>query len=804
MSASSSTSVKQSSPIEGPTVDPHKSSEPLVQTLADGRMPSTKEVNMAIDHAKDSLEKNREHTHLSNRGDQLAQDTQDLLDSAQRFMNTHNADGKLQDLMLHGKQVSHEVQREGARMGATATMGGLPSFLTTGQKLGMARDAKHGLDYGRHLALYVFHSGDFKNLLIEAIDFIQNLLNDGNDKINRLGDSLKADIQHDDKHIQATRVEAKIVAEETKGAVRAKAHEWNDTRRTEVYNRFRTILDRASRTPEFQNLVRIFFKWMEQLKQRAMITGDRIKNRVEAKVEQVKEHARDVKNNADETPFDLMLDDIRQLVDEFAGRGSFDQFYNSSWTLFVELAHDPEASRYFDELTVFIMDAMDHPENINVEAKTKKGHDLMDRGRTLIQSQVYSAKFEAMFDNAKFLMIKVKNDETTVDFKEKLKKFGQDFALDSKGRPDLYVIQESLVQLKELAYPILREKLGHLKIAHIEGSNEKVDYSITDLTVSVPDLLPKFFELQTKTDLQVDFDDLSSRSGYVKASLDLRKLKPVFKGVKFWFKKKTFPKIEDHGLIDVDLSAGEGTRIKVVWKIITNPDKPFSFSLVNVKCTVDKMDVHIRDAKHELLDKMATSLFIGKIKAAVAQAIVDGIVGALQPINNHMNQWFATRPVNSIKDQANEQFHMAFDRANREIKDHPVDKLKEKASDAIEDAKIKAISMKENIKVQAEDAKETIKDTVQDAKETAQDAKNYVDEKRAGSGDYMGSASTPVATSTGDYMGTASTPVVESDEWHFEWYSTPKNAETIVKVEEFPIKEVEVLTLEPTSTKNAL
>jgi len=782
MSASNSTTVKQSSPIEGPTVDPHKINEPLINTIADGRMPSNKEVNIAIDHAKESLEKNREHTNLSNRGDQLAQDTQDLLESAQRFMNTHNADGKLQDLMTHSKQASHEVQREAARMGATTGMGSLPSFLTTGQKLGMARDAKHGLNYGRHLAMNIFHSGEFKNLLIEAIDFFQNLLNDGNEKMNRLGDSLKADIQHDDTHIQGTRVEAKIVKEETKGSVRAKAQEWNETRRNEVYNRFRNLLDRASRTPEFQNLVRIFFKWMEQMKQRAMITGERIKNRVEAKVEQVKDQANKVKDNADETPFDLMLDDIRQLVDEFAGRGSFDQFYSSSWDLYVELTHDAEASRYFDDLTNFIMDAMDHPENMNVDSKTKQGHELIERGRTLIQSPRYSSKFDQMFDNAHFLIIKIKNDETTVDFKEKLKKWGQDFALDNKGRPDLYVIQESLVQLKEMAYPILREKLGHLKIAHIEGSTEKVDYSITDLTVSVPDLLPKFFELQTKTDLQVDFDDLSSRSGYVKASLDLRKLKPVFKGVKFWFKKKTFPKIEDHGIIDVDLSAGEGTRVKVVWKIITNPDKPFSFSLVNVKCTVDKMDINIRDAKHELLDKMATSLFIGKIKSAVAQSIVDGIVGALQPINNHMNQWFATRPVNSIKDQANEQFHMAFDRANREIKDHPVDKLKVKANDAIEDAKIKALSIKENVKLQAEDMKETIKDNVQDAKETVQDAKNYAQEKTSttSTGDYMGTASTPV-----DYMGTSSTPVVESDEWHFKWYEAPRNAD-VVKVEEFP------------------
>jgi len=777
MSAQNHTKVAQASPIEVEAVavvDPRRSDEPLVRTIADGHMPNTEQVNMAIDHAKVSLEKNKDAAHLNSRGDMLAQDTQELLDSAQRFINVHNADGKLQDLMLHSKQASHEVQKEAARMGAVGSTGSLPSFLTTGQKVGMARDAKHGLNYGKDLAMYIFQSGEFKTLLLEAIDFIQNVLNDGTHKLNRLGDSLKDDIQHNDTHIVGTKHEALSVKEESKASVRAQAQEWNEARRTEIYERFRGLLNRASRTPEFQNLVRIFFKWMEQLKQRAILTGERLKSRVETKVEQVKEHAKDVKNNADETPFDLMLDDIRQLVDEFAGRGSFDQFYNNSWDLYVELAHDQEASLYFDDLTVFIMDAMDHPENLNLEVKTKQGQLLIERGRFLIQSERYRSRFDQMFDNAQFLMIKIKNDETTVGFKQSLKKWGEHFALDNQGRPDLYVIQESLSQLKNLAYPILREKLGHLRIARIEGTTDKVDYSIEDLTVSVPDLLPKYFELQTKTDLQVDFEDLSSRSGYVKASLDLRKLKPIFKNVKFWFKKKTFPKIEDHGVLDVDLSAGEGTRIKVVWKIITAPNKPFSFSLVNVKCTVDKMDIDIKNAKHEFLDKMATSLFIGKIKASVAQAIVDGIVGALQPINNQMNQWFATRPINSIKEQANEQFHMAFDKTNAAIKDHPVDKLSAKAGDLYDAAAIKAISVKETVKVQAEDMKDTIKDNIVDAKQTAMDAKNA-----SSNPDLISLAPATITTTTG-------VATTDSEEWHFEWYSTPKEAVAVEKVEVFP------------------
>jgi len=595
-------------------------------------------------------------------------------------------------------------------------------------------------------------------------------------------------------------MDAHSVKEEVKGVARSKAMEWNEPRRHEVYERFRMLMERASRQPEFRNLVNIFFKWMDQLRRRALLTKDRIQTRVEVKVDQVRERIHDAE--IDQTPFDKVLADIRAIVDEFAGQGSWDQFYQTSWNLYVELVHDDEASAYFENLRHFVTDFMEHPEHINVEASTQEGHRLMDQGRTIIQSQKYRVKFESMFDNTRFLLIKIKNDESTVAFKESLKKWGEHFALDSQGRPDLYVIQESLVQLKNLAYPILREKLGHLKIARVVGSTDKVDYAIEDLVVSVPDLLPRTFELQTKTDLQVDFEDLQSRNGYVKASLDLRKLKPVFKNVKFWYKKKTFPKMEDHGTVDVDLSAGEGTRVKIVWKIVTephsNPAHPFSFSLVNVKCTVDKMDVEIRDAKHSVLDKIATSLFVGKMKSSVAQAIVDGIVGALQPINNQMNQWFATRPAHSIKDRANDAFHDAFDRTNAAIKDHPVDKLKDRASNAVDVAKIGAVAAKETIKVRAEDMAVAAKETFVDVKSEVQTASSYASESMSSEGTY-GTASTPVTvnSSTTTTTYTETVPEYVNKDWHFEWYSAPATTKSVKVVESFPVSTTTVSSTIP-------
>jgi len=217
---------------------------------------------------------------------------------------------------------------------------------------------------------------------------------------------------------------------------------------------------------------------------------------------------------------------------------------------------------------------------------------------------------------------------------------------------------------------------------------------------------------------------MESKAAYMKVILDMNDLKPSFKDVKFWYKRKSFPKLEDYGTADIDLSSGSGARIKIVWKIESAPERAFALSLMNVKCTIDKMNVHVIDAKHNILDKIASTVFIGSIKKGVAQGIVDSVVGFVQPLNDQMNQWFATRPIESVKEKANEAFQEAFEKTNEAVKNS-----KEAVHDAYEVAKVKVNAAAENLKERAEDLKEDLKDKIETGKEVVSDAKSAMDGK---------------------------------------------------------------------------
>jgi len=297
----------------------------------------------------------------------------------------------------------------------------------------------------------------------------------------------------------------------------------------------------------------------------------------------------------------------------------------------------------------------------------------LERGRDLFNNDKYSRDVNRWFDSGRHLLDRIKNDSTTNEFVSKVQKLFADFALDSQGRPDLYSLQDSLNQLRLILIPVLSKQLASMPIPKVEGSNENYDFALENVTVYVSDFIPEMVHLRTKSDTKLDVTKLEASKQELKVVLDIEKFRPRFDNVVFWYKRKHFPKLEDKGIADIDLSAGEGTKIKIIWKVKSEANKPFTFSLMKVKAVIDKMDIKIKDAKHDVLDKIATTMFIGTIKQQVAQAIVNNLVDSLQPINDQMNNWFASHPIDSMMDTANKQLKQAYEKGVARIPEHPLE-----------------------------------------------------------------------------------------------------------------------------------
>jgi len=219
-----------------------------------------------------------------------------------------------------------------------------------------------------------------------------------------------------------------------------------------------------------------------------------------------------------------------------------------------------------------------------------------------------------------------------------------------------------------------------------------------------------------------------------KITMDVKHMRPLFKNMRFYYRRKTFPKLEDYGTADVDLTAGQGVRIKIAWLLEGKGDRPLELMLAKVKCTIDKLDIHIIEAaKHEFLDKVATSLFIGQIKQNIAQAIVNNIVQMVEPFNAKMNEFLRTRPLERLSESASKQINYAYEQAKETVQqvqptlqkvgeqiketakqawENPqatTEDLKGKASQKIEEVKEKVSDLKDQASQKLEEAKDTVK-----------------------------------------------------------------------------------------------
>jgi hypothetical protein len=692
MSAKKKTTVLQTE-----NVNPLESASPLIQTaakVAQGEVPSTSQITSAMESAKQSIAESRQEAPLSLKGEILAKDTQEVIDSAEKLLAEKNRGEKLQNLIQSSQQLGTEANVATQKTGVVFNVGGMFSPAGT-----MASEAQQVVNYLRDLGYYTIQSSDFRGILIDLIDFMQDMLAKSSENLNRLGEAAKSDIRRDDTSLTSTSEVGKDIAREGTEELRQQVdstignRQWTEEQKRKFYDRFSDILRRLSSRPEYRRATSHFFNFIKMMKQRA----EEIRSSTE-KLGQT-------------SAFDKTINDAKELIGEFTGKENIDSWWQQSWDFYYKISSDDEANRYFDDLRDYINGIIENPDSLNSDAKRDEGNRLLERGRNLINSDKYSVDFNRWMDSGRHLLDRIKNDSTTNEFIGKVQKLFSDFALDSKGRPDLFTLQDSLNQLRLILLPVLSKQLSSLPIPRVEGSNENYDFALENVRIYVSDFIPEMVQLTTKSDTKLDVAKLETSKQEFKVILSIERFRPRFEDVVFWYKRKHFPKLEDRGIVDIDLSAGEGTRIKIVWKIKSEANKPFTFSLMKVKSVIDKMDIKIKDAKHDVLDKIATTMFIGTIKQQVAQAIVNNLVDSLQPINDQMNKWFASHPIDTLMENANRQLKSAYEKGVSSIPERPLETALETGKQIYE-------NVKQGISLQTETAKENIQQTVETAKET--------------------------------------------------------------------------------------
>lgn len=572
-----------------------------VTTVARGEAPSNAVLADSLERTKDALEEQKRMAPLNERGQRLVDDTRDIIDSTERLLLEKNRDEKFQRLFYHTKEA-------GRSLGDNRTLG---SFTTS-------PELKETLQQARELAMFLVTSSEFRAILMDAIKLFQNILSSTRERLR------------DDTYTQGSTMDtAQRVVQDIQYDVYS-GRVLPDEQRRAFAERFRILLQRLAAKPEFRKAIKNMFSLADQWRSTFY----------------------ERQTGIDYTRFNLVKQDVQEIIEEFTGKGSLDLLFKHLNKLYKELIYDEYAQAFFKDARYFIIESLKYPETLGREDRIYQSQELVRRGREILLSERYKYQFTKIFEITKVLLENVKRDPIASELTSKIYKFGQDMIMNEEGKPDMGVLAQSVEQLKYILVPVLRKQLEYVPVPRITGSDPRYDFSVENLVFYGGELIPDAIDVQMNNELKMNVRRLAADKTRSSIILKIKDMKTRCTDVKFWYRRKTFPRIEDYGLVDIDMLGGRGISIKIVWKLHALGNEPMTVKLQEVKCVIDQLDIRVREAKHNILDRLGLMLFSKRIKQQVASSIVKNVVERLEPINMKINSWLAQRPLTTLTSKA--------------------------------------------------------------------------------------------------------------------------------------------------------
>jgi len=326
--------------------------------------------------------------------------------------------------------------------------------------------------------------------------------------------------------------------------------------------------------------------------------------------------------------------------------------------MYNRVLEDQDLNKWFRDLRSFVDKTIHEPESLTEQDRKNQAEELSNRGQALFQEkekQEWRADLELLKNRFQILVDNVRTDSTTQNWTSKLEKFGRDLIFNEKGLPDIFVLEDSIYQLKNLIVPLFKKTLENVPIKRIEVSTDTYDARVDDILFDATTFLPDQIDFKMLNASHMDLKNEKKDASLHQMLLQVDHIKPEFKKLKFYYRRKSFPKIEDYGIADLALK-GDGACIRVIWSIESRAGGTPIAQISEVKCTIDKLNIHIvgEATKHDWLDTLLLPIFSGMIKNKISNTLEEYLRSKLNEANTNLNDWFASRPAHLLKQKADQ------------------------------------------------------------------------------------------------------------------------------------------------------
>jgi hypothetical protein len=349
----------------------------------------------------------------------------------------------------------------------------------------------------------------------------------------------------------------------------------------------------------------------------------------------------------------VALDEGMALLESFSQR-SLEPLLASAKELINFILNDPEMWSWVKELRYFFENSFEFPNLWSSEQYSKRLERLIDDGRRLMNNVKYRTKYQLLLSESQALFECIVNDTDVVNLQEKAKSFLQNFAVRDKTSGEITFDTDLLMRMRKYLVPFFVELMDKIPIPVIEGSTDEYEFKLENIVFSGYDIIPEHIEIHSRSDMDLNVKDLNAEKINSFTTIKISHIMTKIENMKFWFKRKTFPAIEDSGLADVELRGNEGAKLLVDMQMLIRDNNPI-FRVMSSHVEIDRLRITVTEAKHEWLLNVFAAVFETKLKETMSRSIEEKMNTLIKSLEEGFTNVVNQFPAASIKQFAKEQ-----------------------------------------------------------------------------------------------------------------------------------------------------
>ena len=308
--------------------------------------------------------------------------------------------------------------------------------------------------------------------------------------------------------------------------------------------------------------------------------------------------------------------ELKKTLEYFANSTSTDDIFDALNDVYRDADRDPQFKQWFKDIDHYIRRVLKETGYILSDDADKQFEALRKRGKDFAENR-YSEHYDRLVDEFKRWGEQFEKDPLNQRFGQSVQKLLDDLGTDSKGQR---TFKKHLVKdVANVIVPGIFRRVNYVPLPRIEIIDPQFDAVIENLILDGANIIPNIIEIENHNFVKYSAYKRITNNQHHKFSIKLSQIQLDIKDIAYYIKRKQgFPSITDTGVVDILLS-GNGLSATIGLETAEKKDRQAFFKPANIDVTIHHMDVKLRKSSHKLLFGIFKPLLMSTLKPVIAK-----------------------------------------------------------------------------------------------------------------------------------------------------------------------------------------